>query len=622
MAEIREEIDKLIEVNEFAKACSLLHQFGHQDKSLSATNFISQKLELILPHSDLASIKVAILSSFVAEPLIPFLKVKCFQAGLNLQVYVTPFNQFQQEILDSASGIYKFHPEVTFIFLRLEEVRPILIDSFLELTSSQIEKLIIDLLQDIRESISVFRSRSKTFIVMYNFDRPRYPAFGIIDQKQNLGHDAAISKINNGLSQIAKEFKEVFIFDYERCVSDFGRQSWYDNKMYYYAKVPFSSAAFRCIADNYIRFIKPIKGLNKKCLVLDLDGVLWGKILGEEGAEGIQLSDDYPGIAYKNFQKEILKLYHKGVILAINSKNNEEDVLEVFEKNPNMLFKKENFASLRINWNDKATNMKEIAQDLNIGTDSMVFIDDSPVERELIRQKLPEVKILELPADASDYASFISGIDDFESLILSEEDKRRGEFYRAKSLTDKLRADMSSLKDFFRSLNMIAWIKRADFSVASRLAQLTQKTNQFNLTTIRYTESDILKLINSDDAHIYYLLLKDRFVDNGIVSEIIIRDNKNKEWMIDTFLLSCRVMNRTVEKAFLSYIIKEARKEGMEYLSGKYIPTKKNQIVKDIYKEFGFKNTKNYTNGESCWVFNLKIQDIDCPPWITIKERL
>jgi FkbH-like protein len=332
--------------------------------------------------------------------------------------------------------------------------------------------------------------------------------------------------------------------------------------------------------------------LNKKtikCLVLDLDGILWEGIIGEEGAVLTEKSLE--------FQRRVLELHDSGTILAVNSKNNEDDAMEMFN-NPRMILKKEHFASIKTNWDDKATNMRQIAKELNIGLESMAFIDDNPVERELIRQQLPEVQILK-------------DIDDFKPVILSEEDKKRGEFYQARILVDKLEKASPNLEDFYRSLKMRAVIKEADESVIPRLAQMCQKTNQFNLTTRRYTENDIAQFIKSNDHRIYYLRLIDKFIDNGIVSMVIILTKEC--WEIDTFLMSCRIMNRTVETAFLSHIVSEARKDNIKFLLGKYIPTEKNKPVRHLYQEHGFGLLKgNYT-------LELSKTDIKCPDWIEIK---
>jgi len=620
MEKIKELIEQYLREKKYDLVINSLFKINFEDIGLSDTHYICQKMDEISSSLSLLSIKIAFLSSFIIDPLIPFLKLKCYQAGLKAEVYVGGYNQYHQEILQEKSPLYRFDPEVVVLFLRIEEICPVLLDHFLQISPPKIEENINYILTTIRQLIFSFRKRSDAFLIIHNFEKPSYPAYGIIDVQEEYGQTSIFKRLNEEVVKITKDFKNVLVFDYDRLVSEHGKTNWYDPKLYFYAKVPFGAKSLMHLGNGYMRFLKPIKGLNKKCLVLDLDGVLWGGIVGEDGLKGIQLGDSYPGNIYKNFQKEILKLYHKGIILAINSKNNMDDVMEVFEKHPDMVLKKEHFASVRINWNDKVSNMQEIAEELNIGLDSMVFIDDSLVERELIRQRLPSVKVLEFPEYPSEYTRFLARMDDFEMLIYSEEDKKRGEFYRTRILTEKIRQSTTSLEDFYRSLQMKANIKLADPAVVPRLAQMTQRTNQFNLTTIRYEETDILKLMHSGNAKIYYLRLIDRFVDNGVVGEMIILD-QNDHWHIDTFLLSCRVMNRSVETAFLSYVISEAKNSHVRYLIGKYIPTKKNLPVLNFYRDHGFELIETAKDGSTLWRIDIERSKIRCPEWITIMDE-
>jgi FkbH-like protein len=620
MDKLREFAEQYIREEKFDVAMDSLLKIADKEPNLTNIHYICQKADDIIAHLQFLPVRIALLSSFTIEPLMPFLKVRCYQAGLKPEIFVGPYNQYQQEILQENSRLYQFNPEVVILFVRLEEICPELIDSFLELSPQRIEEDVAGIINNLRQLIAVFRRKSKSYLIIHNFLRPYPPAYGIADCQMEYGQSSVFARLNGELAKVVCEFKDVFVFDYDLLVSEHGRSNWLDWKMHFYANVPFNAHSMNHLAAGYMRFLKPIKGISKKCLVLDLDGVLWGGIIGEDGIEGVQLGKDYPGNVYRDFQKEILKLYNKGVILAINSKNNKEDVMELFQRHPDMILRKEHFASMRINWKDKASNMKEIAQELNIGLDSMIFIDDSPVERELIRQKLPGVKVIELPQDPSEFSQFLANLDDFESVVYSEEDKKRGQFYRARVLTQRLKEETISLDDFYYSLQMVAIIKLADDTVIPRLAQMTQRTNQFNLTTKRYTETDILRFANSKEFLVYYLRLKDRFTDNGIVGETILIE-KDAIWEIDTFLLSCRVMGRTVETAFLSHIVAEARKNNIKYLLGRYIPTKKNKSVKHLYQDHGFKLFRSSDDGEALWRFDLEKSKIDCPAWITIKQE-
>ena len=321
----------------------------------------------------------------------------------------------------------------------------------------------------------------------------------------------------------------------------------------------------------------------KKCLVLDLDNTLWGGVLGEDGMDGIQVDGDYPGKAYHYWQEGLKELERNGVILAICSKNNQTDVEALFAAREMPLSLKD-FACTRVNWNDKATNIREIAQELNIGLDSMVFVDDNPTERELIRQQLPMVSVPEWPSQLYELPMFYAQLvnDYFSVYTLTAEDKKKTEQYRQNANRAQAQAQFTDMEDFLRSLEMKLTIAPATDVTISRIAQMTQKTNQFNLTTRRYTESDIRLLLNNG-AQIWTLAVADRFGDNGITGLMILKPDNG--WNIDTLLMSCRVLGKGIEEAFFKSVI--SRYNGV--LTAQYIPTAKNGQVAEFYERMGLK---------------------------------
>ena len=321
----------------------------------------------------------------------------------------------------------------------------------------------------------------------------------------------------------------------------------------------------------------------KKCLVLDLDNTLWGGVLGEDGIDGIQVDGDYPGKAYHYWQEGLKELERNGVILAICSKNNQTDVEALFAAREMPLSLKD-FACTRINWNDKATNIREIAQELNIGLDSMVFVDDNPTERELIRQQLPMVSVPEWPAQPYELPMFYAQLvnDYFSVYTLTDEDKKKTEQYRQNANRAQAQAQFTDMEDFLRSLEMRLTIREATEVTIPRIAQMTQKTNQFNLTTKRYTESDIRSLLE-EGAQIWTLAVADRFGDNGITGLMILKSENG--WILDTLLMSCRVLGKGIEEAFFKSVI--SRYNGV--LTAQYIPTAKNGQVAEFYERMGLK---------------------------------
>ncbi len=326
----------------------------------------------------------------------------------------------------------------------------------------------------------------------------------------------------------------------------------------------------------------------KKCLVLDLDNTLWGGIVGEDGMENLALSLTPPGNSFIAFQQAILDHYHRGIILAINSRNNPEDALNVIRNHPNMILKESHFAASRINWNDKATNIRELAKELNIGLDSMVFLDDDPTNRAMVRSMVPEVEVPELPADPKLYASFLNSLPYFESTVITDEDKMRGNLYVTERLRKEEEKNYENKKDFLKELNLELLVYKDDKNNIPRLSQLTEKTNQFNTLKTPYTEKEVEEFVKSKDHHVFYGKLLDKFGDYGIIIFALV-EKIGDTWKINSMLMSCRVFGRNVEDAFLSYIKKEAMKDGAKKIEILFEDSPKNTPA----KEFVEKNFKN-----------------------------
>lgn len=328
----------------------------------------------------------------------------------------------------------------------------------------------------------------------------------------------------------------------------------------------------------------------KKCLVLDLDNTLWGGILGEDGISGIKIGGDYPGNCFVEFHKSIIELKKSGIILTVCSKNNEADVLEAWDKNPNILIQKSDISSYRINWNNKAQNILEIAEELNIGIDSMVFIDDNPTERELVRQVLPEVTTPDFPVHPYDFPNFIRKLisEYFQTYNVTEEDLNKIKQYKSNSERAAFKKSFDDFDQYLKSLKLKIFIEKASEFSTPRIAQMTQKTNQFNLTTRRYSEGDIIEFVNNNNW-VYTMAVEDKFGDNGITGLTIIEINKkNNTAQIDSLLLSCRILGKSIEVAFVNYILNKLKYSGIKKVYAKYLATEKNSLVKDFYEKIGF----------------------------------
>jgi len=370
------------------------------------------------------------------------------------------------------------------------------------------------------------------------------------------------------------------------------------------------------LVNEWLRFLHPLTGKVAKAVVVDLDNTLWGGVIGEDGIGGIQLSSEHPGAAYQKLQRALLDLHHRGILLAICSKNNADDAMEALQNHPGMLLKPEHFAAVRINWGDKSQNLREIAAELNVGIDSLAFVDDNPIERQQIRIQVPEVFVIELPDDAMGFATAIHECPRFDRLSLSAEDHQRSEYYQKQRERGRLEQTVSSREDFYRSLQQEVEIAPLDRFTLPRIAQLTNKTNQFNLTTRRYTEQQISELASSPDWNCFSLRVRDRFGDNGLVGVAITR-KQEKTYEVDTLLMSCRVIGRTVETAFLSFLAEHARKQGAQRLQGWFLPTKKNAPARDFYSSHGFQVLELNGRG-TLWGLNLQQGHVACPEWIRL----
>jgi FkbH-like protein len=344
-------------------------------------------------------------------------------------------------------------------------------------------------------------------------------------------------------------------------------------------------------------------GLTRKCLVLDLDNTLWGGIIGEDGLAGIRLGDGVEGEAFVAFQEYVRKLKNKGVILAVCSKNNEADAKEPFEKHPEMRLKLEDFAIFVANWQSKPDNLRAISRALDLGLDSLVFVDDNPVERAVVRELLPEVDVVPLPPDPAYYARALSDYLLFEASSFTAEDVKRTDQYRSRAQIMQLKASVANLDDFYRHLFMKAVVAPFDDFHLPRIAQLVGKTNQFNVTTRRHGMSHLQAFIKDTDCVHFYLRLRDRFADHGLVS-LMIAQRRGQTIDIDTWLMSCRVLGRTVEATMLQYLFERAAEFGCTAVQGTYIPTAKNAMAKDVFAKFGFTLVED-GGGSSVWKYDL-----------------
>ncbi|KYH34811.1 hypothetical protein CLTEP_12760 [Clostridium tepidiprofundi DSM 19306] len=515
--------------------------------------------------------KIAILSNINVDTLIRRISKKH-------EVYLcNGYGNWVRELIDLDSRMYSFAPENVFLLLDGEEL-------FKEINSVEMCENEVKSYFDYIEN-SIKSNPSKIYFVS-NIDLPHKKIQSLKETRVERFIEYLWYK---NLCRLNDEYDNFYIFDLKKIIEELGRNKFYSSKLWYLAGIKFSALGEKLIQKEIEKYIYAQKS-KKKALILDLDNTLWGGVIGEVGIEGVSLSDFKEGARYRDFQKRIKEMKNLGVILMIVSKNNYEDAIEMFEKHPNMVLSVEDFAAVKINWNLKSQNIIELSQELNIGLDSMVFIDDSPIERENVSSMVSQVDVPEFPSDTSKLEEFINKVyfEYFFTLNTLDEDKNKTKMYRENFEREKAKKNAISLSEFLQNLQTKIIVSKAGKDDVLRISQLTQKTNQFNLTTRRYSSNDIKKFINSSDYDVYVITVKDKFGDNGKVSVVIVKKDENKIAYLDTFLLSCRVMGRNIENDIISYIEEKLSKEGYRRLYAYYIPTLKNKPVENLFEKLGY----------------------------------
>jgi FkbH-like protein len=612
---LRKEIDAAAAAGHTGRALSLVKQLWFAEPTLANAPFVIDRVAK-LPTA-VAPIKchVMMLRSFTVEPMVPLLRAAGACWGLDISVRVGEFNAYVQEILNPASPLYTEDVNVAVLAVQTRDIAPELWSLFTELSETDITTVVERVTQDYRNWVTTIRSRSQTNIIIHNLEKPASPAAGIYDAQDSRGQSQAIERINAALKELAAGISGVYVLDYDNLIARHGRNKWHDERKWLTARLPLAGDSLIHLVDEWLRYLVPLSGKQAKCLVCDLDNTLWGGVIGEEGMTGIKLGADYPGAAYQELQRAIIDLSRRGVILAIASKNNPDDALEAIDKHEGMLLRSKDFAVTRINWVDKAQNLHEIAAELNIGIDSLVLLDDNPVEREFIREMIPEMTVIDIDAaDPFGHAPAVRRCPLFERLEISAEDKKRNKLYAEQQQRTALQASAGTVEDYYLSLAMVATFGEADPATRQRIAQLTQKTNQLNMTTRRYSEQAIQQMMDDPTWRVLWTRVEDRFGDNGIIG-VMIAHEQGDDWLIDTFLMSCRVIGRTVETAMLGVLAERAREAGAKRLLGPFIPTAKNAPAQKIYADNDFRCIEE-GDKESLWELNLSTSKLAPPEWI------
>ncbi len=562
----------------------LLGRLGRADPTPATLSFVT-RLRPPEVTATLLPVRAAFVSSFTIDHLVPFVDLASREVGLRLEPYVAPFNSWTSDVIDEASGLRRFDPEIVFLSVSIDDLIPQLAGP---LDAGALEAAGVTALERVAGVAERFSSwAGATPLVVHAFHSAFGGTAGALEGRDAASRRAWLAGLNGKLGAALRALPACYLLDVEAAVIAGGGKLADNPKLRHIAAMRLPPDSLAGVADAYARYLAPLKGLGKKCIVLDLDNTLWGGVVGEDSKDGLRLGNTSPGSEFVEFQQFLSSLPARGIMLALNSKNNPEDALEAIRTHEAMLLRESSFSALRINWKPKHENMISIAEELNVGVDSLIFVDDNPDEREQMRQMLPDVLTVDLPKDPALYRSVLERLPELQSMAVTSEDRMRAGQYRTARLRDEAKAAAGSIGDYLRSLDIEIEIGAAAKPLLPRIAQLFAKTNQFNVTTRRYDAAALERFATSPFYRLYALKSRDRFGDHGLVAVALVRVAP-ESWEIDSFLMSCRVIGYGIESALLAHVAERARASGAGRLVGEFIESKKNAPAKDLYARHGF----------------------------------
>jgi FkbH-like protein len=543
-----------------------------------------------------SSFRLTILGNYTTHYLGDALVATGPRHGLIIDVIETPYDQLAQEVFNTESTLRHSNPGA--ILLAIDH-RPLgIVENLVD--DENARAVVARALEFLRSLVEQIRSTMAVPCILQTLPQPNDGWTGSFDALFPGSVRSQVAAINQGIRDLCVETRSPLL-DLEFLAASIGLARWHDANLWHSSKVAQSLDFVPHLAEHLARVIAALRGKSRKCLVLDLDNTIWGGVIGDDGMEGIKLANGSPvGEAFRAVQSYALACRQRGIVLAVCSKNEEANAREPFRSHPDMLLREDHIAVFIANWIDKASNLRTIAETLNIGIDALVFVDDNPAERARIRQMLPEVAVPELPEDPAFYAETLAAASYFEALTISEDDRRRADFYRNNAMRGAERAKLGSIDEYLASLDMECTLLPFDEIGRARISQLINKSNQFNLTTKRYSEVQVAEIEHDRNAFHLQVRLVDRFGDNGMISVVIFR-KAGLEWVCDTWLMSCRVLGRRVEEAILQAVVAQARAESAEALIGRYIPSAKNAMVAEHFGKLGFTLTGREPDGGSLW---------------------
>jgi FkbH-like protein len=579
------------EVQALALPALDLNQLTKLAKTLGKARSEGKSLNPLTPF------RLAVLSNSTIDLIVPALEASAARHGISLEVIQPSYDQVAQEALTPESKVSSSKPDAVLFALDYRAL-PLKLSLGDAETSSATVQGVIGYLQALRNGI---KANSNAVCIFQTFAPPVETLFGSLDRALPGTLRSLIDGINRELAEFVLGSGDV-LFDVAGLAETVGLADWHDPQLWNMAKFSFSDQLIPLYADHVARSVAAIRGKSRKVLILDLDNTVWGGVIGDDGLDGIKVAQgDARGEAHLAVQRLALDLRQRGIVLAVSSKNTDEIAREPFEKHPEMLLKLGHFAVFQANWKDKATNIQAIAEELSLGLDAMVFLDDNPAERGLVRKLLPQVAVPELPEEPAYYARTLAAGGYFEAVAFATEDLNRAGFYLDNAKRANLQKQVGGIDAYLASLDMTITFQPFDATGRARIVQLINKSNQYNLTTRRYTDPEVAEAENEPAVFTLQVRLADTFGDNGMISVVICRPGEVGVWEIDTWLMSCRVLGRKVEHMVLREILVHARAAGIHKLIGIYRPTDRNKLVVDHYAKLGFTKVMDEESGLTRW---------------------
>lgn len=565
----------------------------------------------------LTPFRLAVLSNSTIDMIVPALKASAVRHGIELEVIQPSFDQVAQEALTPNSKVNSSKPDAVLFALDYRAL-PLKLSLGDPAAAAATVQGVLGYLQTLRDGI---KTNSNALCIFQNFAPPVETLFGSLDRALPGNLRSLIDGINQELAAWVLSSGDVLL-DIAGLAETVGLASWHNLQLWNLGKFAFSDEFIPLYGDYVARTVASIRGKSRKVLVLDLDNTVWGGVIGDDGLDGIAIAQgDARGEAHLSVQRLALDLRKRGIVLAVSSKNTDSVAREPFEKHPEMLLKLDHIAVFQANWNDKATNIQTIAEELSLGLDSIVFLDDNPVERGLVRKLLPQVAVPELPEDPAWYARTLAAAGYFEAVAFANEDLARAGFYQDNAKRVTLQKQVGGVDAYLASLDMTITFQPFDATGRARIVQLINKSNQYNLTTRRYTDPEILEAEEDPTVFTLQVRLADIFGDNGMISVVLCRTSETQVWEVDTWLMSCRVLGRKVEHMVLREILHHAREAGIGTLRGVYKPSGRNDLVIDHYAKLGFSKVREEADGTTEWELQVEEANPESAPMKVISQR-